>query len=71
MQGRSLALLSGFQFILISTAIAQTIQPGASPPGGPASPAGTTGGGWAWLWIVFVLILLAAAIWYGTRRRKR
>jgi hypothetical protein len=71
MLGRSLALLSGLQLFLISTVFAQTVQPGASPPGGPASPAGTTGGGWAWLWIIFVLIVLAAAIWYGTRRRRR
>jgi len=70
MQRPALATLAGFYLATISIAISQTNQPGISP-GGPASPAGTTGGGWAWLWIVFVLIVLAAAIRYGTRRRKR
>jgi|GEM_PF-6739983 len=54
----------------MTAALAQTVPPEGPAPGGPASPVGTTGGGWAWIWILIVIVLLAAAIWYGTKRRR-
>jgi hypothetical protein len=65
-----LATLIGFQLFCATAALAQTVPPEGPAPGGPASPAGTTGGGWAWLWILLVIVVIAAAIWYGTRRRR-
>lgn len=71
-----LALVSriGLQLLAATAAVtatlAQTVPPEGPAPGGPASPVGTTGGGWAWLWILLVLAILAVAIWYGAKRRR-
>lgn len=71
---RALASLIGLQLLAATVAVAvalgQTVPPEGPAPGGPASPVGTTGGGWAWLWILLVLVVLAAAIWYGAKRRQ-
>jgi hypothetical protein len=67
---RAFATLIGFQLFCAASALAQTVPPEGPAPGGPASPVGTTGGGWAWIWILVVIVLLAAAIWYGTKRRR-
>lgn len=70
----ALASLIGLQLLAatasVTAALAQTVPPEDPAPGGPASPVGTTGGGWAWIWILLVLVVLAAAIWYGTKRRR-
>jgi len=71
---RALASLIGLQLLAatatVTVALAQTVPPEGPAPGGPASPVGTTGGGWAWLWILLVLAILAVAIWYGAKRRR-
>jgi drug/metabolite transporter (DMT)-like permease len=59
------------QLATTATAVAQTAFPEGPPPGGPATPAGTEGGGWAWIWIVVVLTILGLSIWYGAQRRRR
>jgi uncharacterized protein HemX len=71
MRLRILLVPLALQLAATATAVAQTALPEGSPPGGPATPAGTEGGGWAWIWIILVLIVLGASIWYGVQRRRR
>jgi uncharacterized protein HemX len=72
-----LTALTGFIFLAVSSAWAQTSAPttpapGATPGSPPAGDPAAAGGGLAdYWWIILLVIIVAAAIWYFSRRRGR
>jgi uncharacterized protein HemX len=65
-----LTALTGFIFLAVSSAWAQT--PPAAPGSPPAGDAAAAGSGLADYWWIIVLAIIAAiAIWYFTRSRSR
>lgn len=64
MRSRGLLPAIGFQIFMISTAIAQTMSPGAT-----AVPEVTTGRAY-WLWVLVAAVLISMGIWYFLRRRR-
>ncbi|MBL0407511.1 hypothetical protein JKG68_26700 [Microvirga aerilata] len=70
-----LTALTGFIFLAVSSAWAQTPAPttpapGATPGSPPAGDAAAAGGGIADYWWIILVIIVIAAVIYFMRRRK-
>jgi hypothetical protein len=65
-----LTALTGFIFLAVSSAWAQTSP--ATPETPPAGDAGAAAGGLAdYWWLIVLAIIAVAAIWYFSRRGRR